>query len=118
MAVHIKKNQYRGVNAHLHSTLQTPGTASQSSSWRSFHEQHVIHITDALNAQLPEGYIALNEPSLQILSETDCGNLLQRKPMPDSAVFRHHAYRSSAGSQADAVAEPTWESPIEEMLAA
>jgi hypothetical protein len=114
MALHIKKNQYRGVNAHLHSTLQTPGTASDPSSWRSFHDQHVVNITEFLNARLPEGYVALNEPSLQILSEAD-GGFTQTRPEPDSSIFRRHPAHSTVSSQA--VAEPTWESSIEEMLA-
>src|SRR5258707_15191741 len=116
MAVSLRKNQYRGVNAHLHSMLQTPGTASDPSSWKSFHAQHIVNITEYLNAQLPEGYLAVNEQSLQILSETDGGLPLQTRPIPDSSIFRQRTQRAGARSQAGAVAEPTWEAAVEQTL--
>jgi Protein of unknown function (DUF4058) len=55
------KNQYRGINAHLHSRLQTEG------GWDSFHTIHISHLTTALQIQLaPLGYEADIEQSLQI----------------------------------------------------
>jgi uncharacterized protein DUF4058 len=60
-AVHTIKNQYRGINAHLHSHLQSEG------SWDSFHSSHIIYLTSALKAKLlPIGYTAEVEHSLQI----------------------------------------------------
>jgi len=62
MPIHLRENQYRGVNAHLHSFLQSePG-----GWWETFHSSHVAHIRDSLDVILPAGYYALNEKSLQI----------------------------------------------------
>jgi uncharacterized protein DUF4058 len=59
--VRVIKNQYRGINAHLHSRLQTEG------GWDSFHTIHISHLTTALQIQLaPLGYEADIEQSLQI----------------------------------------------------
>jgi hypothetical protein len=59
--VRAVKNQYRGINAHLHSLLQTKG------GWDSLHANHIIDLTRALQAQLiPMGYEADVEQSLQI----------------------------------------------------
>jgi len=67
MAIHIRENQYKGVNAHLNSYLQNePG-----GWWEVFHSNHLAHIRDAVDAQLPPGYYALNEKSLQVeIAET------------------------------------------------
>jgi hypothetical protein len=57
----LLKNQYLGINAHLHSTLQNAG------GWESFHGIHIAHLTTLLQAQLlPMGYEADIEQSLQI----------------------------------------------------
>ncbi len=61
MAVHSIKNQYMGINAHLHSLWQAQG------GWAEFHTRHIVHLADALKAVLlPMGYTAALEPSLQI----------------------------------------------------
>jgi Protein of unknown function (DUF4058) len=61
MAVRSVKNQYRGINAHLHSLWQAEG------GWSEFHTRHIVHLADALKAiLLPMGYTAALEPSLQI----------------------------------------------------
>ena len=61
MAVHSIKNQYAGINAHLHSMWQAQG------GWSEFHTRHIVHLADALKAVLlPMGYTAAIEPSLQI----------------------------------------------------
>jgi Protein of unknown function (DUF4058) len=55
------KNQYLGINAHLHSLLQNEG------GWDSFHGLHIGDIAKSLQTQLfPMGYVADYEPSLQI----------------------------------------------------
>jgi hypothetical protein len=55
------KNQYRGVNAHLHSYWQNRG------GWNSFHGNHIADLMRLLNTKLiPMGYSADFEPSLQI----------------------------------------------------
>lgn len=63
MALRFKTNQYLGPNAHLLSLQQTP--RENATTWRPFHFSYATSLTYALNRQLPEGYIALNEQSLQ-----------------------------------------------------
>jgi Protein of unknown function (DUF4058) len=59
--VHTIKNQYRGINAHLHSYWQHEG------GWDSFHSSHIVYLTSALKSKLlPMGYTAEVEQSLQI----------------------------------------------------
>ena len=59
--ISTSKNQYQGINAHLHSHFQAEG------GWDGFHTNHVSDLTRALRAQLlPMGYIAEIEQSLQI----------------------------------------------------
>ncbi|MBI1276849.1 MAG: DUF4058 family protein [Anaerolineaceae bacterium] len=61
MAVRSIKNQYMGINAHLHSLWQAQG------GWPEFHTRHIVHLADSLKAVLlPMGYTAALEPSLQI----------------------------------------------------
>ncbi|MDX1995104.1 MAG: DUF4058 family protein [bacterium] len=60
-AVRSIKNQYRGVNAHLHSYWQTMG------GWSRFHTHHIADIMRTLRPLLlPLGYDADVETSLQI----------------------------------------------------
>jgi uncharacterized protein DUF4058 len=62
------KNQYLGINAHLHSALQTQG------GWAAFHSSHIDDIMRLLRARLlPMGYTAKLEKSLQIrrMDESD-----------------------------------------------
>jgi hypothetical protein len=55
------KNQYRGINAHLHSLLQHQG------GWSDFHARHIVHIADTLKSQLRSmRYTAGVEESVQI----------------------------------------------------
>jgi hypothetical protein len=55
------RNQYRGINAHLHSLWQGQG------GWGDFHARHIVHLADALSAELESlGYVARVEESVQI----------------------------------------------------
>jgi len=55
------KNQYLGINAHLHSAWQS------ESGWDEFHMSHIVHLANGLHAQLrPMGYTANIKQSLQI----------------------------------------------------
>jgi Protein of unknown function (DUF4058) len=55
------KNQYLGINAHLHSQWQSEG------GWDEFHMSHIVHLANGLHAQLrPMGYTANIKQSLQI----------------------------------------------------
>jgi len=105
MGLHFQENQYRGINAHLHSHFQ------QSGGWREFHKDHMKVLADRLSEALPEEqYSVALMPSLQLahydlftdesgsgLSKLDLSdaNLLQRKmiaagdlsPAKPSAIF-------------------------------
>lgn len=55
------KNQYCGINAHLHSLWQA------HSGWHEFHTAHINDLMRLMKAQLlPMGYTAAMEPSIQI----------------------------------------------------
>lgn len=61
MATRSTRNQYRGINAHLHSLWQAEG------GWDEFHTSHIVYLANALKAQLlPMGYTASIQQSLQI----------------------------------------------------
>jgi len=61
MALYSKKNPYPGINIHLNSFLQ-----SESGDWVSYHSNHITHLREYLDQNLPENYYALSEYGLQI----------------------------------------------------
>ena len=93
-AVRSIKNQYLGINAHLHSYWQAEG------GWSDFHTRHIVHLVDTLKPLLlPLGYTAAIEPSIQIrrldglaapenpaadvlIYERDPGRIRQSHPQP------------------------------------
>lgn len=79
------KNQYLGINAHLHSFWQKMG------GWKEFHTSHIVYLTTLLKASLlPLGYTAGIEDSLQIRrSETEEG-----RPESDVAIHDRDPVRS------------------------
>ena len=61
MVVRSIKNQYPGINAHLHSCWQAEG------GWSEFHTRYIVNFADVLTrALLPLGYTVRIEESLQI----------------------------------------------------
>lgn len=110
MAIQSRKNQYIGVNAHLMSILQTR-ESGENPSWRGFHNHYIARIMELLNAQLPSGYIAVNEESLQVLGEGDDEHPVIRRPVPDVTLYKTGA---SSGASAEAVTEPTWQAIVDE----
>ncbi|MBC8171128.1 MAG: DUF4058 family protein [Anaerolineae bacterium] len=101
MPVHVIKNQYRGINAHLHSIWQGMG------GWSRFHTNH---ITDLLRVMrpllLPLGYDAELEPSLQIRRIDDAEPAWY--PQSDVTIYDLDPGRSAQGftiPQPAAVAE-------------
>lgn len=109
MALIRRDNQYKGVNAHLHSYFQGK-TNLDPSLYPSFHTQHIVHITDALNAQLPDHYIAHSETSLQIRAETPTSPYpIERSPKPDITIYNRP--QSSRYMVNDYVATATLEAP-------
>lgn len=101
MPVHQRDNQYRGVNAHLHSLLQREG-----GGWEMFHAAHITHLTDALDVILPEGYYVLNEKSLQ-LSVIGADYEKRSISRPDVAIYRDSTYTVSGTSLPDSTAVAT-----------
>lgn len=81
MSIHLPENQYRGVNAHLHSFLQNePGEW-----WNSFHVEFIVEVRASVDGYLPEPYYALAAPSIQIIdTETS---------MPDEGLNSVVIYR-------------------------
>jgi hypothetical protein len=109
----MRENPYPGINAHLNSLLQTPGTDDQPAIWHTFHTQHVANIGEALNAQLPDHYIAFSEQSLQKRTiEDDFGTIEVHRPQPDVTVFQQGTGRTP---EAVAIA-PTWQARIADVL--
>jgi hypothetical protein len=82
MPLHLRKNQYRGVNAHLQSYFQTHG------GWSSFHARYIVYLGDHLSERLPPGYLVDVEKSLQIKEyHPDTGERL-RRPEPDLTIYQ------------------------------
>jgi hypothetical protein len=82
-----RKNQYRGVNAHLNSLLQADG-------WEAFHTHHVTEIQVQLNDRLlGSGYVVLLEESLQIRRQ----ELPPRQPESDVMIRDFDPRRSAQG---------------------
>ncbi len=105
-------NHYNGINAHLNSLLQTPGTPQKPSLWASFHSKHITHLTDFLNRQLPQRYLALEEQSLQIRSADDSQEA-GRRPRPDITVFQRGTTKGL--TEVDGI-QPTWQAELVDVL--
>jgi Protein of unknown function (DUF4058) len=76
------KNQYLGVNAHLHSYWQANG------DWSEFHTSYIVQLSRTFKAQLlPLGYTAGIEQSLQI--RRDDGEI--RRPTPDLTIYTQNS---------------------------
>jgi hypothetical protein len=80
MPIQSRKNQYVGVNAHLNSVLQ-----NEPFDWESFHSEHLGHVRDSLQNQLPEGYFARLERSFQIRADGN-GSAKPNRTRPDIFV--------------------------------
>lgn len=79
MVVRSIKNQYHGINAHLHSTLQA------NNDWSDFHTTQIAYLKTALRAKLRDmGYTAVAEESLQI-RRLDSPE--SRQPRADAAIY-------------------------------
>ncbi|NDJ54661.1 MAG: DUF4058 family protein [Chloroflexi bacterium] len=82
MPIRSRVNQYRGVNAHLHSVMQ-----ERPRNWGGFHSRVINDLFDEVTRTLPTGYLADNERSLQIREfNPDSGERIQFR-RPDTAIF-------------------------------
>ncbi len=94
--IHTTKNQYRGINAHLHSFWQA------AQKWNRFHHPHVDDLFRLMKALLlPIGYTVNIEESMQIRREEALPAL---RPKPDITVrdasARHPAGAATRGGEA------------------
>lgn len=111
MPIILRENQYRGVNAHLHSYLQ--GTVG---GWAVFHAAHVHDIYKALDRQLPPGYEVSLEESLQVREfHPDTGERI-RHPRPDIAVYDTTPRATQTGGGTGVATAPTMTFPAVDML--
>ncbi len=104
---------YPGVNAHLNSLLQTPGTPDQPAIWPTFHAEHIVTIAHQLNRDLPPNYVARPEQSIQVRGSDWGGEIVLNRPRPDVTIF-------DRGSGVTGVTQPgptpTWEATITEII--
>lgn len=104
-----QKNRYTGINPHLMSLLQTPGSGATTSTFPSFHNDHITHIKDFLNDRLPPHYIALTEPSLQIQSRASVEEsfIKDSQPSPDVAIYQMPQSSRNLAPSAGTETQPT-----------
>jgi len=102
MAIRSVKNQYRGVNAHLHSYFQKYG------GWTQFHTRYMVNLCDALKRQLlPMGYTADFDSSLQV-RRIDSYFVEITRPRSDISIYDREPQRYERTS-ATALAPQTGE---------
>lgn len=63
------ENPYPGVNAHLNSFLQSPKLHHGLPMWLSFRSLFLSLLVEHLNQNLPDGYIAFADKSIQLPAE-------------------------------------------------
>lgn len=108
MKIQSPNNLYPGVNLHLTSLLQ-----SESGGWESFHSDFITFIREELDRQLPSGYLARSEKSLQI-SEIFQPSPRETRTKPDVTIYGPSS-PVGKGSMI-AAAEPTAIYSIEDTL--
>lgn len=103
MALYSKKNPYPGINIHLNSFLQDNGSA-----WVSFHADHLTHLREYLDRNLPDPYYSTSESSLQI-GEFDAGTGEEgfSRVQPDVSIFQLPNQRVSRSSESSQETVPT-----------
>lgn len=105
--IEVDQNLFVGLNPHLLSLFQTSGMEDMTSTFPSFHGDHITHIKDFLNRQLPRTYLAVSESSLQIKARTSDYNPFMKDslPRPDVAIYQQRA--GSGGALAEMASPPT-----------
>ncbi len=105
--VRAVKNQYRGVNAHLHSLFQN------QEGWEEFHTGHITDIARVLQVELrARGYVATVERSLQIRHADDS----KWKPQSDIIISDTDPSRTAAPAAAAVADAQEIALPIAELL--
>jgi len=96
MPIHVQKNVYKGINAHLHSYFQ------QNNGWAGFHGAHLTDLTRKLQSVLPleSGYRIGMEESLQVVQYDLFGREVGLGRMrPDVSVFQQQPEAATSASQ-------------------
>lgn len=97
MAIRTVRNQYGGVNAHLHSLMQAQG------GWSGFHNHFISDLTRHVQQLVrPLGYIARSEESIQIRSSAADGE--DWRYAPDVVIYDP---RPMAAPLANVASSPT-----------
>lgn len=112
MAIQSDKNLYPGINPHFNSRLQR-----RHGSWRTFHNRHIIYLTNAIQPLLPEWYYIADEESLQIRTYDAGTDMPLEKPgltIPDVTVYR--AGGASDQPELNPVETPTLSLPLANIL--
>jgi hypothetical protein len=100
MAIIRRDNQYRGVNAHLHSHFQHDTT----NAWGEFHNSYLFLAATALNEELPPRYRVRYERSMQIREYHPTTGERIRRPVPDISVIDREPGRIAPASGGGVVA--------------
>lgn len=106
--IRSRVNQYRGINAHLHSHWQLEG------GWAGFHTNHITDLMRLLRTQLlPMGYTAELESSLQIRHV----DAMPESPESDVTIYDLESERTARPSGLPATMAGVLVLPAPEILA-
>jgi hypothetical protein len=104
---------YPGIDAHVNSMLQTPGTPHQPAMWHSFHHDFIAFFTAMLNTRIRPHYVARSELSLQTRGRDFGSGVEILRPIPDVTVFQR---APGAAMTATAIAAPRWRARLADIL--
>jgi hypothetical protein len=109
MPTYLRNNQYKGVNAHLHSNLQ-----NDTDAWSVFHGTHITLLALEIDALLPPGYIAEPERGLQIkpyhpVTGEEIRTERTKRRRPDITIYETDSPTRFSTAESGAVSAPTLE---------
>jgi hypothetical protein len=114
MPIHSDQNLYPGINPHLNSYLQ------HITGWKGFHNKHLEHIAEALEALLPQEYYIAGEESLQIGTYDLPVELIvpevTEETIPDITIYRAEGRQQPFDTASEASA-PTLTLPVVDVIA-
>lgn len=113
MAGRVASNRYPGVNPHLNSILQTPGSDVLPSGYHSFHTAYIAQLMFHLNERLPSGYRAQVEQSFQRVAVDSYGS--EQTFTPEADVLVRGAARMGKAASGKFLV-PTWEAAVEDTV--
>ncbi|MDX1993233.1 MAG: DUF4058 family protein [bacterium] len=114
MPIHSDRNLYPGINPHLNSYLQ------HITGWKGFHNKHLEHIAEALEALLPQAYYIAGEESLQIgtydLPTELIAPEVTEETIPDITIYKAEGSHQPFDSASQA-STPTLTLPVIDVMA-